>query len=555
MKLRYIFPIFSLLSGPCFAQSFGGINNGGTSSGGGGSGTVTSLTSGSPNIVLSPSTITTTGSINSSSPVNAQASATSYTVLTGDMGQTITHNTSSAVAVTLPQCNTAGFLNGVGYGELNLGAGIVTITPTTSTINGAATLLLGQNQAAYIICSSGNWIALSSISPPETDGDVITGANGVWGAGSGSGGSGNLGTSAAATNPARSGQAGTGLWTNGAGLVDVASAGTNVAEFASTGLTLTAANANGLIVGPNGTTNPAVQVDTSATSAATGIDIISLAAVSGVTVQTLSSGTNEGIKIAAKGSGTATLSTSSAGTVALNFGASTPYNFLQNRVTLTSNANSTASQSHFSFTGAADTALTASTEANDINFALGQVRQHATGALALNRDFLVTGSTHSFVGASTVTDLSVLGFLLPGCGTNATCTNVSGLYHASTALTATGTISNSYPLNLAADTGATNNYVAQLAGTIKLLPSGTLPVVSSCGSGTLTTGSGDNKGSISGITSATACTITFGTPLSSAPSCVFSDSAASVIGITSISTAAVTTSMTALTGTLYYICM
>lgn len=48
----------------------------------------------------------------------------------------------------------------------------------------------------------------------------------------------SLGTSAAATNPRRSGEAGTGLYTAGAGKVDVAASGSNIAEFLSTGLNL-----------------------------------------------------------------------------------------------------------------------------------------------------------------------------------------------------------------------------------------------------------------------------------------------------------------------------
>jgi hypothetical protein len=80
------------------------------------------------------------------------------------------------------------------------------------------------------------------------------------------------------------------------------------------------------------------------------------------------------------------------------------------------------------------------------------------------------------------------------------------------------------------------------------------PVVSSCGGGTLVTGSTDNKGQITGISAATACTITFNKALPAAPSCTFSSNAAIVPTITSLSTTAVTTAMTALTGTLYYQC-
>jgi hypothetical protein len=97
-----------------------------------------------------------------------------------------------------------------------------------------------------------------------------------------------------------------------------------------------------------------------------------------------------------------------------------------------------------------------------------------------------------------------------------------------------------------------NNAVLTINGHVGF--NNTAPTISSCGSGTLATGSADNKGQITGITAATACTITFGSALPTAPSCTFSTSAGTAVGISAISTSAVTTSMTALTGTLYYIC-
>lgn len=81
-----------------------------------------------------------------------------------------------------------------------------------------------------------------------------------------------------------------------------------------------------------------------------------------------------------------------------------------------------------------------------------------------------------------------------------------------------------------------------------------VPVVSTCGSGTLTAGSTDNKGQITGITAATACTITFSSNLPVAPSCTFSTSTGIAAGASAISQAAVTTTMAALTGSLYYLC-
>lgn len=65
--------------------------------------------------------------------------------------------------------------------------------------------------------------------------------------------------------------------------------------------TITSPSANALAVGPNGTTNPSLNIDASTTSAATGINIKSAAANSGVTVSVLSSQGNENLTLQAKG--------------------------------------------------------------------------------------------------------------------------------------------------------------------------------------------------------------------------------------------------------------
>ena len=81
--------------------------------------------------------------------------------------------------------------------------------------------------------------------------------------------------------------------------------------------TVTSTSSNALTVGANGTTNPALNVDASASSAATGINIVSAAASSGVAIVVLSSTTNEQLKIDAKGSGKITLGTTSTGNIEL----------------------------------------------------------------------------------------------------------------------------------------------------------------------------------------------------------------------------------------------
>ena len=78
-------------------------------------------------------------------PINAQT-GTTYTVVVGDRGKLVTLSNASAVAVTLPQATGAGFKSGFYVFFKNKGAGTVTITPTTSAIDGGTALILRTNQ-------------------------------------------------------------------------------------------------------------------------------------------------------------------------------------------------------------------------------------------------------------------------------------------------------------------------------------------------------------------------------------------------------------------------
>lgn len=87
--------------------------------------------------------------------VNPQT-GTSYTYLTGDFRKLVTHSNASPIAGTLPQAG-ASFPAGWFTFVQNRGAGALTITPTTSTIDGAATLVLNQNEGAVIISDGTNY--------------------------------------------------------------------------------------------------------------------------------------------------------------------------------------------------------------------------------------------------------------------------------------------------------------------------------------------------------------------------------------------------------------
>lgn len=145
--------------------------------GGGGSGTVTSVDASCGLKTSSGSAITTSGSIVGSRAVNAQT-GTTYTVLDGDCGKLVTTSNASAIATTLPQAGASSqFVAGWSAIISNIGVGTNTITPTTSTINGAASLALSTNQAALIVSDGANYRALIFRSGSTGTGDVVLAAS------------------------------------------------------------------------------------------------------------------------------------------------------------------------------------------------------------------------------------------------------------------------------------------------------------------------------------------------------------------------------------------
>ncbi len=121
---------------------------------------------------ISGGPITTTGTIQGSAVTRA-ATGTTDTILAADCGKIVTESNAAAVAVTLPQA-TGSFTAGYFYTQVNLGAGTVTITPTTSTINGAATLVLTTGQSADIVSDGTNWIAAKGVGGSTTDASLLT---------------------------------------------------------------------------------------------------------------------------------------------------------------------------------------------------------------------------------------------------------------------------------------------------------------------------------------------------------------------------------------------
>jgi len=92
---------------------------------------------------------------------NAQTGA-GYTVVSTDWGKLLTLSNAAAQVLTLPQAGGS-FPNGFYVDVENTGAGVWTITPTTSTIDGAATLALSTNQGVRVFSNGANYFSQRGI--------------------------------------------------------------------------------------------------------------------------------------------------------------------------------------------------------------------------------------------------------------------------------------------------------------------------------------------------------------------------------------------------------
>lgn len=438
----------------------------------------TSITNGnlSGDVTTSGSLATTLATVNSNVgtfqglTLNAKGlvtAASNQGYLTGNQTITLSGDTtgSGATAIT----TTTGKVNGVSYGaspstntvpvvtgtnaityetvpNAALANSSTTVNGQTCTLGSTCTISAGSGTVTNVIDSSGFFsIATSTTTPTFTFANAP--ANTVFGNN---------------TN----GSATPGFQTS----INISGTAATAAD------TITSASANALTVGANGTANPTLNVDDSTASSVTGINIKSAATGGTTTIQATDSGANSGVSLLQKGTGVATIGNGT-GNITLN-GSGTFQ--IENNGTPTFTINSSSRQIslipmsdlssgnniiHFLYTQPTDSSLltTAEVPIEEFNNAAG-IRTHATGAITLQRDFILNGATDAFTASSTLTDGATFGISLKNCGTNATCTNESGFYHASTALT--GAITNSYVINAAADTGATNNYVANLVGSV-----------------------------------------------------------------------------------------
>ena len=92
---------------------------------------------------------------------NAQV-GTTYTIVAGDRAKHVTYNNAGAVAVTLPQANGSTFGGGWFSYHENIGSGIVTITPTTSTINAGSALVLRSSEWGLITSDDANYRVMTT---------------------------------------------------------------------------------------------------------------------------------------------------------------------------------------------------------------------------------------------------------------------------------------------------------------------------------------------------------------------------------------------------------
>lgn len=114
------------------------------------------------------------------SQVNTQA-GTTYTIVASDISKIVNLTSGSAIAVTVPQA-TGQFANHACFTVNAFGAGTATLTPTTSTINGGASLALASGKSAKVCADgTGNYLALVSITSAGA-GDMIKNAVNTMGA-------------------------------------------------------------------------------------------------------------------------------------------------------------------------------------------------------------------------------------------------------------------------------------------------------------------------------------------------------------------------------------
>lgn len=407
-----------------------------------------------------------------------------------------------------------------GTGTSFLSATATNGTAPIATLGGTAAVILPTGTTAQRPTAVAGMIRYNSDTPGLEA--YYSSAWNALGAGGG-GGTITLGTSAAATNPQRSGQATTGFYSDTTNDVKVGANSQPVEEWAGV-----ASAVDWMNITNAATANPAQII-----YAPTGSD------------------TNVGMMISPKGSGGVTIgsSTSGANSLKINTNQNVALNIVSSStagptVTLDatgggghsmqffSTGNSGGLQGYFGIFDLTETSLPFSVFGGTSSSAGAFLEMYAAAPITWS-------STSSGVGTrDTGLSRASAGVVDVGNGTQA---DTSGTLQAAV-------------VNIGTTSAQTNSKLT-INGHITTQQT-TAPVASSCGSGTVDTASyksTDQHGGVTGITAATACTITFNQAFPYIPSCSASG-AGIASAVSSTSTAAVTFSMAALTGTLVYQC-
>jgi len=119
-------------------------------------GTTTSTSSSSTSTTTATTTTASTV-VSSSLPGlgtrNNQTGNTSYTTQTADNGALVIFNDASPVAVTLNATVSTPWMAFI----TNFGAGVVTLTPSSGTINAGASLSMAQHETSIVVFDGSNW--------------------------------------------------------------------------------------------------------------------------------------------------------------------------------------------------------------------------------------------------------------------------------------------------------------------------------------------------------------------------------------------------------------
>jgi hypothetical protein len=322
-------------------------------------GTVTSISAGCGS-TTGGSAITTSGTLSASEPVDAAGTGSNYAIPNADCGNLVKLSNASAQTPTLAQAGTGGNFPAGWFADVcNIGAGTQTLTPATSTIDGAASLAIAQKQCFRVVSDGTNYqLATRSTSVSNSDGTLtispivgsvvaslnlahsntwsvlqtfatltVTGSltTNLTGGGTQCVQASNTGVLSGTGSACGSGSGAVNSVTNSDGTLTISpTTGSVVASLNlahtngwTVAQSIASASATAFAVGLNGATNPAFNVDASTASMTAGLNVKGAGSGGTVALSLIDSGTNTNLTINAKGSGTIGIGNVSTGAVTI----------------------------------------------------------------------------------------------------------------------------------------------------------------------------------------------------------------------------------------------